>query len=315
MKEIKEIFSEKIIRDKKHKLNVNSDYEITDSLLNQLECGITSEVLEKIPTEIFQYYTQITIHGIFKRFFNPYNYKLVFQNKNKSIGVKWQAIDLEKKKRIANRIKKAGWHFFSNSTESYFYQYRLVKDLEEVPGYVKEFKEILGKVEKTLFQGGWEIYFITDQWGSRSVECRITINCIYEKNIDLLVSQLKGISQEEYEKIEAEKEAEAEKKHQEYLEFLRIEKEKNIAIFNELWKEYSFLIERKENELGTFIKPYLSGGEKRTIRFKKMNVSKCFVEISEIADYENLKNVKMIKKMKYTTLPKLYKYTEVISCK
>ena len=92
--------------DSKHILNTNPDKEIDISYLDLLEKeGVTLEQLkefEKEGLDIFRYKTQITIHGIFPTLKSKRigDYKSLIENKNRSIGVKWRAIDLDKKKEV-----------------------------------------------------------------------------------------------------------------------------------------------------------------------------------------------------------------------
>jgi len=69
--------------------------------IEQIIEGVTIETLEALAVPVYQYGGQITIHGLFPDL--PANlrvggYKSVFKNKNQSLGVKYGAIDSEKKR-------------------------------------------------------------------------------------------------------------------------------------------------------------------------------------------------------------------------
>jgi len=116
-------FTSDFQRDHKHILNTNSDQIIDQKILNQIEAGITYETLQELKksVSIFEYYTQITVHGIFSELQRNYlyGYKFLFQNKNLSIGIKYNAIDQNKIDTILNseryQLSDFGYHTDSNS--------------------------------------------------------------------------------------------------------------------------------------------------------------------------------------------------------
>ena len=91
-------------RDSKHILNL-ADADVPQSVLDKIEDGCSLETLEEIAKgfPICRYSTQITIHGRFpeisKRRVGGVYVNLV-RNKNGSVGVKWNAIDAEKRRRL-----------------------------------------------------------------------------------------------------------------------------------------------------------------------------------------------------------------------
>ena len=110
--------------DSKHILNTCPNKTISDEILNEIEnVGVTFERMTELSKkiDIFRYRTQITIHGIFSELQNNRigSYKNLFQNKNKSIGVKWDAIDKEKKSFIYEKLWYFNFQTFHNSTEHY----------------------------------------------------------------------------------------------------------------------------------------------------------------------------------------------------
>jgi len=79
-----------------------------------LERGVTLEALEALNVPVFRYGGQVTIHGKlpdFNPLARPGGHKAIFRNGNGSIGVRYGAIDAEKKKLIARATRHGGeWH-------------------------------------------------------------------------------------------------------------------------------------------------------------------------------------------------------------
>jgi hypothetical protein len=86
-----------------------------------LEKGVTLEALEALNVPVFCYQTQVTIHGKVADFnpsARPGGYKALMRNQNGSVGVRYGAIDAEKKQllqRVA-RVTRNGWGVSINST-------------------------------------------------------------------------------------------------------------------------------------------------------------------------------------------------------
>lgn len=109
-----------------HKSILNKlDKPIDRTILDKIEAGITLENIEELTKQgipVLKYKTQITIHGLFPELEKNYifGYKNLFQNKNKSIGVKYNAIDEEKRQRIAKRLNCIGFYYRGNSQGTEF---------------------------------------------------------------------------------------------------------------------------------------------------------------------------------------------------
>lgn len=85
-----------------------------------LENGVTLEALEALNVPVYRYNGQVTIHGKLPDFnpeARPAGYKAIFRNGNGSIGVRYIAIDAEKKELIARaaRVSASGWFPSINS--------------------------------------------------------------------------------------------------------------------------------------------------------------------------------------------------------
>ena len=107
--------------DKKNK--INRGYGIVpENVVADIESnGITSELLDQFKFPVFKYKTQITLHGKFEtgnNYFITGGYKNLIVNKNKSLGVRYSAIDIKKKLLIYNilRLEKSRFSASMNST-------------------------------------------------------------------------------------------------------------------------------------------------------------------------------------------------------
>lgn len=213
MEKLENLF-EKGSYDSKNILN-RSDKVIPESTLNLIEGeGASIELLETLGVPVFKYRTQITIHGLFPELKNNYigGYRNMFQNKNLSIGVKYNAIDVEKKKIIYHFLRHKGWSITRNSTDWYASQAIPVnKD-----NYKEEFakmKELVKDVDTSLFYGNCEVFLGKTMFGV-FVFAQIIIQAVPAKNMENLVINLTGKTIAENQNEIAEKDAEIERKRQ-----------------------------------------------------------------------------------------------------
>lgn len=102
---------------------------------DELENGVSLERLETLNVPVLRYSTQVTIHGILPAFnpeARPGGYRAVFKNGNGSVGVKFSAIDAEKKAiitRAAQAVAKScDWHTYSNSNGFSVNRYFVISD-------------------------------------------------------------------------------------------------------------------------------------------------------------------------------------------
>jgi hypothetical protein len=210
MKNLEVIFEQKKTSDSKHILNTSHKF-VPESILTQIESGLTIEQLEEIAKmyPIYKYRTQITIHGQFAELSNNWihSYKHVFQNKNKSIGVKYGAIDECKRQKIAKRLKAIDFHYSRNSTDNSFYL-----DLKLTEENIFAIKQLIEKTDESLFYGKRYAYKY-DIWGEKRLRYEIHIGAIYEKNIETFLNKLGAtehvysemIKEQERERAESEK--------------------------------------------------------------------------------------------------------------
>jgi hypothetical protein len=76
-----------------------------------IENGVTLEALEALNVPVLRYATQVTIHGKlpeFSEYARPGGYKSIVRNGNGSIGVRYCAIDAEKKALMVRACRVAG---------------------------------------------------------------------------------------------------------------------------------------------------------------------------------------------------------------
>lgn len=218
--------------DQRHKLNAcNRDFP--SDLLRQLEDGCTIETLEKIASSfpIFKYRTQITIHGHFPELETSRvgYYKNLFKNENGSLGVRYSAIDAEKKERLANILK---YTWYSNETSSSFTLKKCKRvERNEVAGAVESFRKEAERINLNLFVGSVYVT-VTPLWGMYYVNLVVAPLYFYEKNFTALVENLSGMTITELEEMrnmviasEEERRAELELKYKEAQEKRRKESE------------------------------------------------------------------------------------------
>ncbi len=196
MQKVESIFEKDSGFDHKN-ITLKCDKVVPDSFLKAIEAGVTSEELEvfaRAGLKIFKYKTQITVHGVFGELHKNRvaGYVNLFQNKNLSIGIRYGAIDECKRKRLAEKLKYAGFSYRRNSTDHGFeIQKRVSKENFET---VKaEMVGIKNKIDTALFTGGVYIYSLS-VFGLVYICLKVQVSIIPEKNVDKLWQSL--VSQE-----------------------------------------------------------------------------------------------------------------------
>ena len=181
------ILSSSTTVDSKNILNRSMNV-VSQEILDRIERGIRVEdiddliYLHKLP--IFRYNTQITIHGLFPELGNNhiFGYKNVFQNKNKSIGIKWNAIDEQKRITLSEALKWKGFHYHRNSTKTCFTKVQYPEDKIEYTSIINELREISKAIDDSLYYGQKYIYS-GNYMGRVVIVFELYVNAIYEKNI------------------------------------------------------------------------------------------------------------------------------------
>lgn len=241
-KKTEELFSRDFMCDKKHKLNT-SPKAIPTSILDEIENkGLTLERIEELNAngyDIYKYATQITLHGTCDELSKDGRlgwYKCLSLNKNKSIGIRWIAVDREKKLRIIEMLKECGWGYESNSTELHPTRIKRVENADEARRVASEWKADIDRIDHSLFYGTSNIYLARGIWGEVYVVCNLVVNGIKESNVNTLIEQATGKSVTEIEakresRLRKEKE-DRDRRNAEY-ERDRAKREAEAAEFNE----------------------------------------------------------------------------------
>lgn len=167
---------------------------IPQEVLNKIENeGVTLEFLNTLKSPVYKYKTQITIHGLFPELQNKYlgGYKHLFQNKNLSIGVKWNAIDYEKKKHIYKTICRfSKWRKTENSTDYFIYKVsENFTDKETYKTLLEAAKEEITHIDKSLFFGNCGVYLSKDFFGYFLVTY-INIGGILQENVTKCIENI-----------------------------------------------------------------------------------------------------------------------------
>lgn len=221
--------------DKKNKLNRAADHKFTVDFLNKIEKeGLTYEQLLELESNvpIFKYFTQITVHGIFDTEITVYGvggYKNLIINKNKSLGIRYNAIDYRKKLTLAKLVaatSKIG--YVRNSTENYF---------SFVSRNAAETKEVFDRINTDLFLGTKQM-FKFNYFGTWFYYCKIDVNALPLENINAIAENFTGETIATITETIAADLAASEKRSLELNAKWDIEKkeriEKNTAIENEI---------------------------------------------------------------------------------
>lgn len=187
-------------------LNTAPD-KYADITLSEIEMGITIERLSELTVPVYRYGGQVTIHGIFKDIpedLRVHGYKSVFLNGNRSLGVKYVAIDADKKHLLhkISRYSKTKWGININSQGCEAIRVFHSNDREND---IQRLKDCFNSTPDDLYVGN-------KQWASLmfgGFAVIIYIGAIYQDNLWTLINALTGISsQAEFDAIHAESEAE-----------------------------------------------------------------------------------------------------------
>lgn len=222
--------------DTKHKLNLAPDKRIPESVVEDLRKeGLTIEKIDALAKDgypVCKYKTQVTIHGIcptLKSNRSAGGYVTLVVNDNKSLGVRWRAIDEKKKYDIVRILGWFGYRYKEDSQNFVITRsipaLRNPKDQhsnmshEEEEAKYKELQATFQKlIDNNLFFGEVRIGKPTHSlFISNYFHIVINIDGIYEKNIKPFIETILGMK---YSDVEAEiarmrKEAEEEEKAEE----------------------------------------------------------------------------------------------------
>lgn len=222
--------------DKKHKINLAENVDLD---LDIIEKGVTYEELQSLKVPVCFYNTQITIHGKHKHEFRIGGYKNIFINKNKSLGVRYSAVDYDKKRRIKQYVDSFNCQFTST-----IYKLFKVKEINEknIEDVRSEFLEIVERINKVEFIGNYQIYIGKTPWGSVYMVLEIILNAIKEENVKPFIETLE---QKDLETIIEEKKQEEMKRRKELEEWRRKDLEERKVKFEKFKAKYAKFFERE----------------------------------------------------------------------
>jgi hypothetical protein len=189
--------------DDKARRRTNVSQTVANISAAEIESGVTIERLEALNVPVFQYGTQITIHGTLPEFngnARPAGYKSIVKNGNGTVGVRYVAIDGEKKQRLVEwgRYVKGDWDFSLDSKGLRLFSKRLATRDEAKAAYDSFPRDMFaGTVSavQDIFGGWWII---------------VEVGAIPEVKYAALVQYLFGKTIAEIEAIKAAKDAETE---------------------------------------------------------------------------------------------------------
>lgn len=215
MKEIQEIFQTQSKWDSKHINNV-CERPVDDGLLRMIERGCSIEAIEDIVSKgypVFKYKTQITIHGLFPEVEKHRigGYKNLFQNKNKSIGVRWSAVDINKRHRIAEVVEPISkWYYDESSTE---HSYHITKRYSNET--LNELRELSQKIDTSLFFGDVRLVLMQHPFFGVYIRLVVKVNAVYDKNVLPLIGNLLQMDEPTWQKALSDYKAEQQRRHDE----------------------------------------------------------------------------------------------------
>ena len=246
---VEKLFENKFNYDKKHKLNT-SPKELPLKIIENINKGITLEQLNELSVksfDIYKYSTQITIHGICNDLTdnNVFLYKSLILNKNKSLGVKWTAVDSEKKANICKTLEYFGWSTIQSSTK--FYPNKVIRfsNKEDAKKQCAVYRNIIDRIGNNMFYGSYNIY-IGEIFSMYFAVIELFINGIKQENVTPLLEKILDMDNEtitnKINSIEAEKKRKSNEFHELYLkEQKEKDKKKNTLI--------SYTINKLENDV------------------------------------------------------------------
>lgn len=193
--------------DSKHKINL-SKKQIPQDVIDRLNDGLNIEDIDALTAKgypICKYRTQITVHGICKRLSGNSvvgNYVSLTINKNKSLGVRWNAVDSQKRMQIEEVVSHFGWNRITDSQYDYF---SIIREYTE--DNLNELKSIMNRIDNSLFFGNCKIISFLAFFSRPFIELILEPLGIYQKNVNTLIEQMTGVSISEANKKVAEDKA------------------------------------------------------------------------------------------------------------
>ena len=217
---ITDLFKKSSSYDKKHIKNLSTK-KVPAALLQAVEEGCSFETLEKLAKgfPICKYQTQITVHGIFD---DPSTrcvglYVNLTKNKNQSLGIRWTAIDHDKKEKLFSYIKLMDneWHIQEDSSSFYMRKMVRVSTPTELQKVQERYQTEVEKIDTSLFTGGAKVFKLEGLWGITYVGLSLVIQCFPEGSFWQIAENITGKKKAEILAAEAAKIAEEKKREEE----------------------------------------------------------------------------------------------------
>lgn len=218
---VTDLFKKSSSYDKKHIKNL-SKKKVPAALLQAVEKGCSFETLEKLAKgfPICKYQTQITVHGIFD---DPSTrcvgfYVNLTKNKNQSLGIRWTAIDHEKKEKLFSYIKLMDneWQIKEDSSSFYMCKMVRVTSHEELLKVQERYQAEVDKIDVNLFTGSANVFKLEGLWGITYVGLALVIQCFPEGRFWQIAENITGKKKSEILAAEAAKIAKEKKRDEEY---------------------------------------------------------------------------------------------------
>lgn len=200
------------------------------------EAGVTIERLEALRVPVYSYATQITIHGTFPEAI-PYGvggYKNLVRNGNGSLGVRYSAVDMGKKRTLeaVSRYAKTGWHVSITSSDCQCF--KMFYPNHEAGETLETAKAAALACYKStpdhLYIGGkWAGSLL---WGAGYVVV-IELGAIYERHVWELARVLFGHTPGSYEAAKAQEEREQAERSAQYEAEVQEERARMLAQITE----------------------------------------------------------------------------------
>lgn len=217
---VTDLFKKSSSYDKKHIKNLSAK-KVPAALLQAVEKGCSFETLEKLAKgfPICKYQTQITVHGIFD---DPHTrcvgfYVNLTKNKNQSLGIRWTAIDHEKKEKLFRYIKLMDneWQIKEDSSSFYMCKMVRVSSQEALQKAQERYQAEVDKIDVNLFTGSANVFKLEGLWGITYVGLALVIQCFPEGRFWQIVENITGKKKTEILAAEAAKIAEEKKREEE----------------------------------------------------------------------------------------------------
>lgn len=211
--------------DQKARRRVNVSNERANISAERLERGVTIEELEEIGVPVYRYETQVTIHGklpnIDLKRIN--GYKSLMLNGNGSIGVRYVAIDAEKKRFIKKACTALKSNFRGSFNSKGFTLFTSASDKESILRAYQSFPRDLihGSIYAgALMYGGFGLF--------------VEVGCIDADKVDALLTYLTGKGESECKQAIEAFESEQNRKYEERQAQAKVDAEKRLQAKAEL---------------------------------------------------------------------------------